>query len=109
MIIKINYKSMNNNLFIKVKSDQSIKINGEEYNYDVDKFIFMMRAITCKWPSKLEKESIVDGVSCKIEIKDGANVETFEFNNKFPKDMYKLNNLIREVADDRKILQRIDQ
>ena len=97
MNIKIERQNLREINRFSVK-DRTFTVNGKVSNYDIDKFVFILTDLVSDWPEKLEDDSIIDGSNCAISIKNDKNKKTFIFRNKFPKDFYKLTELLDEVV-----------
>lgn len=105
MIIKVRMENINEQIVLRADSTtQKVLLNGDVVEYDVGKFISDVLEMTCNWPSELFDQTICDGVTYSIVIKDGDNKKCFVFKNKFPNDIYKLNGLIFEVKYGGKVL-----
>ena len=83
---------------------RKVLYNGKICDYDVDKFIFKLLDMVSDWPKELVEEGVKDGVTYLIVIKDGEDKKIFVFKNKFPNDIYRLNDFVNEVKYDGKIL-----
>jgi len=101
MKIKIYVKSLKENhiLYVNDKKHSVVQLNNKETNYDADRFIFKVCDMVSDWPKELKNENILDGVEYKIVITDEEE-KSYNFINKFPKDIYRLENLINDVLGD---------
>ena len=99
MKIKVFMNSLKESyvLYVNDKKRDCVLLNTQETTYDADRFIFKVCDMVSDWPKELKNDNIIDGLEYKIVIKDEKEEKTYNFKNKFPEDIYRLENLIEDV------------
>ena len=73
--------------------------DGIETEYNPDRFAFKVCNLVSDWPDKLEEQNVTDGLKYEIKIKKGKEIKKYEFINKFPDDIDKLEEIINGVIE----------
>lgn len=89
-----------NVLYVNDAKRDYVLLNAKETSFDADEFIFAICTMVKEWPNELKNDEITDGLKYRIEIKNGEVEKTYSFENKFPKDIYKLRHLINDVLSE---------
>ena len=99
MKIKIEQINPYESLTIVYNPDKNdnVLLNSKQTNYSVSKFKFLVGTMTRDWPEKLENNDILDGTTYIIRTKIDDKIKTMVYKNKYPDDIYRLINLIKEV------------
>ena len=103
MKIKVYMNNLQGNhiLYVNYKKYDYVLADTKETSYKAKRFIFKLCDMVKDWPSELIDENVADGTEYKIIIKKSENeVKTFKFQNKFPKDIYRLEMLFNEVLEE---------
>lgn len=79
------------------KKNDCILLDDKQTNYPINKFKFLVGTMTKDWPEKLEDNNILDGTTYIITTKIDNKLKIMTFKNKFPDDIYRLTDLIKEV------------
>ncbi len=100
MKIKVFVSSLKENhvLYANDQKRNYVLFDTKETSYDVDRFIFKIADMVSDWPNELENKNILDGLEYRVVIKENEKETTYRFKNKFPEDIYRLNDLIKEVS-----------
>ena len=102
MKIKIYIQSLTKShiIYLNDKERDCIFIDSKKSCFDVDRFKFLITNMSLNWPERLEDNSVIDGLNYKITIRDGDIHKEFVFKNKFPDNIYKLNQIIDEICEE---------
>jgi len=77
--------------------EKSVTLDYKPISYDPEKLVYHVFDMTRGWPNHLINDDIIDGKSYSVKIEDGDKLESFVFQNKFPPNIYRLIDLIRDV------------
>ena len=99
MKIKVYMQTLteSHDLYVNDKKRDYVLADTKETSYDADRFVFKVCDMVSDWPKELKNERVLDNVTYTIKIKDEKEEKTYNFKNKFPEDIYRLENLIDEV------------
>ena len=99
MKIKVYKQSLNEShiLYVNDKKRNYVLADTKETSYDADRFIFKICDMVSNWPNELNNEKACDGLEFRISIKTASEEKTYLFKNKFPEDIFMLEDLIEEV------------
>ena len=99
MKIKIFTHNIDGNhiLYANEKKREVVLLDTKETSYDVDRFVYKITDMVSNWPNELEDQLVIDGQEFKIIIKNHDEEVMFRFVNKFPEDIYKLQDIINEI------------
>ena len=102
MKIKIYMESLAEShiIYLNDKKRDHILVDTKKSSFDVDRFVFLVADMSSHWPSLLEDNSIIDGLTYRVVIKDEIKDKEFIFRNKFPANIYKLSNLVTEICEE---------
>ena len=81
------------------ENKNAVMVNEQLVKYDVGNFILNICDMVKMWPAELEEQGAVDGVIYEIRIKDSKELKSYKFNNKFPEDIYRLENFLKELSN----------
>ena len=111
MKIKIYMESLAEShiIYLNDKKRDHILVDTKKSSFDVDRFVFLVADMSSHWPSLLEDNSIIDGLTYRVVIKDEIKDKEFIFRNKFPANIYKLSNLVTEICEEFKNDKQIDE
>ena len=100
MKIKIYKKSLSENciIYMNDKKREFVLYNAIETTFDVERFKFKVFDMISDWPKQLIDPNISDGVDYKIVIKDIGKETVYHFKNKFPEDIYLIEDLVEQVG-----------
>lgn len=102
MKVKVYVQSLieNHILYANSKKHNCVLLNTEETSYPADAFIFEICDMISNWPNELVDENVYDGLEYKIVIKDNQGEKTYRFKNKFPEDIYRLEDVVAGVLSE---------
>lgn len=89
-------------LYMNDKKRDYILLDTKRTSYPADRFKFKVCDMVLNWEKEMIDSAIVDGLRYRIKIKDKGEERIFYFINKFPEDIFLLENLIQEVVGELK-------
>ena len=78
---------------------ETVFSDGIKTEYNPDRFVFKVCNLVSDWPNKLEDKNVTDGLKYEIKIKKDKEIKKYEFINKFPDDIDKLEEIINGVIE----------
>ena len=87
-------------LYVNDAKRDYVLADTKETTYPADEFIFEVGTMVTNWPKELVEPNACDGLSYKICINNNGDEKTYLFQNKFPEDIYMLEDLIDSVLSE---------
>jgi len=87
-------------LYVNDKKRNYVVLDRKDTRYSADRFIFKIFDMISDWPTEMINPEIIDGLEYKIVIKENNQEKSYVFKNKFPEDIFRLENLISEILEE---------
>ena len=100
MEIKINLKTLQESkyMYMNDKKIKTVMLNGKETKFCNERFKFRVLSMVSNWPNELVDPDVHDGLEYNITIKQGKTDIVYKFKNKFPEDVFRIEELFSLVA-----------
>ena len=101
MKIKIIKRSLDKQILIYMNDNKrdSIQVNMQNVNYSADRLAFKICDMVSNWPAEMVDVGTRDGKEYIISIKHKREERVYNFKNKFPDDIYRLDLVIDETLE----------
>ena len=100
MKIKVYMNSLQEHHFMYMndKKRDFILYDAKDTTFDSARFKYKVLDMVSDWPNELVNPDIIDGLEYKIIIKDDEKETSYKFQNKFPEDVYRIEELFNQVS-----------
>lgn len=100
MKIKVYIKNLieNHVMYMNDKKRNNVILDAKDTDFKADRFKFKVMDMIIGWPQKLTESNMLDGCEYKIVINDDGKETIFCFQNKFPEDVYRIEELFSLVS-----------